>query len=327
MGEVKVVQISQSVSRCEIDGCHRLMRRPSKRCVRHGGGRRCIAKECVKGAVHPTHMCIAHGGGRRCEMLGCVKSAQSVALGMANLCIMHGGRPSSAESPDLRSFKGSRVLQGHRRACGEKLGALQTQKNPECTMRILATSVNPKTRSSTHDGPFKSRQSGTLCEIKGCKRRNRRPSKCCVKHGGGRRCTAVLCTKGAVYPTTMCVAHGGGKRNKASGARPTHGKGGDKNVSEPIGVFEWMAVQDEGTACGDVRENLLVDQPVSSHSAKGMGKNSAINLMGGVTKRSATLLTGEEDALWRACMEEDLMFLPTTLDDLINCDQSSWLDC
>ncbi|CAM9744612.1 unnamed protein product, partial [Sphacelaria rigidula] len=57
-------------------------------CVSHGGGKRCQANGCLKGAQAGGVFCKSHGGGRRCRIPGCMTSAQS---GADVLCIKHGG--------------------------------------------------------------------------------------------------------------------------------------------------------------------------------------------------------------------------------------------
>ena len=54
-----------------------------------------------------------------------------------------------------------------------------------------------------------------LCLVEGCTKFAQGVTRCCTKHGGGKRCTYPGCTKGAVGSTQNCVAHGGGKRCKA----------------------------------------------------------------------------------------------------------------
>lgn len=53
--------------------CGVLIGKPPYKCVRHGGGYRCIEPGCNKGAVHTPggsyrfpSKCVAHGGGKRC---------------------------------------------------------------------------------------------------------------------------------------------------------------------------------------------------------------------------------------------------------------------
>lgn len=41
-------------------------------CVSHGGGKRCQADGCAKGAQAGGQFCKSHGGGRRCRIDGCM---------------------------------------------------------------------------------------------------------------------------------------------------------------------------------------------------------------------------------------------------------------
>lgn len=41
-------------------------------CVSHGGGKRCQAQDCAKGAQAGGVFCKSHGGGRRCRIEGCM---------------------------------------------------------------------------------------------------------------------------------------------------------------------------------------------------------------------------------------------------------------
>lgn len=71
---------------CIEEGCSKQARSGGK-CSSHGGGKRCIRRDCGKGAVGNTLFCIAHGGGKRCKYDNCGKSAVDKTL----FCIEHGG--------------------------------------------------------------------------------------------------------------------------------------------------------------------------------------------------------------------------------------------
>ncbi|ETV83313.1 hypothetical protein H257_04068 [Aphanomyces astaci] len=94
---------------CGEDGCHqhiqfargycrlhggkklcselRCAKRPQRggRCYNHGGGTRCIAHGCTKGA-QARSLCKAHGGKIKCSESGCQKTSQGHGL-----CRSHGG--------------------------------------------------------------------------------------------------------------------------------------------------------------------------------------------------------------------------------------------
>jgi len=71
----------------------------SKKCVHHGGGKRCIEPMCDKSAAGGSSLCKKHGGGRRCvyrdpakynpnnKVGKCTRSAQ----GSTHYCKQHGG--------------------------------------------------------------------------------------------------------------------------------------------------------------------------------------------------------------------------------------------
>ncbi|CAH1451517.1 unnamed protein product [Lactuca virosa] len=50
-------------------------------CVAHGGGKRCVVKDCTRSARG------RHGGGKRCKYEGCGKSGE----GSSDFCKVHGG--------------------------------------------------------------------------------------------------------------------------------------------------------------------------------------------------------------------------------------------
>ena len=64
---------------CTMDGCAKFAM-SGGRCVRHGGGKRCMYVGCAKGGIGPKQMCVAHGGGKRCSVRGCNKGAQGAGM-------------------------------------------------------------------------------------------------------------------------------------------------------------------------------------------------------------------------------------------------------
>ena len=91
-----------SITQCNHDGCTKQARRPTRFCVRHGGGRRCVALDCTKAAAGQTDKCVAHGGGKRCQAPGCTKASQCAA----GLCKAHGGGRRCIEPGCRKSAQG-----------------------------------------------------------------------------------------------------------------------------------------------------------------------------------------------------------------------------
>ena len=70
---------SSKGKRCSISGCARI--KVSKGlCRAHGGGKRCIAKGCTKGAQGVSSYCWGHGGGSRCLVQDCKRSRKKRGL-------------------------------------------------------------------------------------------------------------------------------------------------------------------------------------------------------------------------------------------------------
>ena len=88
--------------RCEAEGCTRGAR-DKHLCSAHGGGRRCIIEGCGKAAVGGSPQCTSHGGGRRCGFEGCGKSAQSATA----FCVRHGGGKQCCEPGCERVARGT----------------------------------------------------------------------------------------------------------------------------------------------------------------------------------------------------------------------------
>lgn len=74
-------------------------------CKAHGGGKRCTAPGCTKGAEGSTPFCKGHGGGKRCAFQGsgvCTKSVH----GGTNFCVAHGGGKRCAVPDCTKSARG-----------------------------------------------------------------------------------------------------------------------------------------------------------------------------------------------------------------------------
>lgn len=94
---------------CLVDGCVRFAQGRTKRCISHGGGKRCGHTGCPKSAYGSTKFCIAHGGGERCEVEGCHKSSQ----GSTKRCKAHGGGRRCTVRDCPKSAQGSMFCKAH----------------------------------------------------------------------------------------------------------------------------------------------------------------------------------------------------------------------
>ena len=82
--------------------CCKSAKGKTDKCVRHGGGKRCVVEGCPKKAQGKTDKCVRHGGGKRCVVEGCPNSA----VGKTDKCKSHGGGlrcPKCIDWPDPRS--------------------------------------------------------------------------------------------------------------------------------------------------------------------------------------------------------------------------------
>jgi hypothetical protein len=128
--------------------------------------KRCIEKDCVKGAVGKTDKCIAHGGGKRCDEPDCKASAQ----GKTDKCKAHGGGKRCDEPDCKASAQGKTdkcVAHGGGKRCDEK----------DCK----ASAVGKTDKCVAHGG-------GKRCDEKDCKASAVGKTDKCVAHGGGKRC-------------------------------------------------------------------------------------------------------------------------------------------
>ena len=78
---------------CIVSGCSNEGVGQSRRCIAHGGGKRCQELGCGNGALGRTGRCCAHGGGERCQELGCGKGAR----GATGRCRAHGSLAKKKE--------------------------------------------------------------------------------------------------------------------------------------------------------------------------------------------------------------------------------------
>jgi len=162
-------------------------------CLRHGGGRRCIAVGCKKSAAcGPYHLCIAHGGGKRCAEEGCDKVKQ----GKSTFCAAHGGG-RRCETPGCKKV----ALSGPLMRCTEHGGG-QKCAIEGCT----------KVKVSGGRGGFCFSHGGAKrCSIAGCERTARGKTKekpLCRRHGGGSICLQTGCERQSPYTLSYCRRHG-----------------------------------------------------------------------------------------------------------------------
>lgn len=119
-------------SRCIEPGCSKsgcamepymyygVLYTPLSKCIDHGGGR-CTEPECKKWDAGGGK-CIKHGGGIRCIESGCTKSAAVVGNGIGERCKAHGGGdrcPNCITWPDSRC--GSKEYDGYCATCFKHL--------------------------------------------------------------------------------------------------------------------------------------------------------------------------------------------------------------
>lgn len=95
--------------RCALEGCGKAAKSSADFCIAHGGGRRCFTAGCTKSSAGPLQLCIAHGGGKRCQRQGCPKAAQ----GKTGLCIAHGGGRRCQRRDCTRSSHGASLCCRH----------------------------------------------------------------------------------------------------------------------------------------------------------------------------------------------------------------------
>jgi len=87
--------------RCSEDGCTKLQQRSTGYCIMHGGGKRCEHEGgCNKSAQGNTGRCAKHGGGKRCEFIGCYRGARGTGSAK-QFCITHSGSSKRALSAAL----------------------------------------------------------------------------------------------------------------------------------------------------------------------------------------------------------------------------------
>ncbi|KAI4971418.1 hypothetical protein ZWY2020_002332 [Hordeum vulgare] len=233
-----LLQLQESPATCtsgSVSPQHRISSakfRFVRRCIAHGGGRRCRKEGCNKGAEGKTIFCKAHGGGRRCGHLGCTKSAEGrtefcighgggrrcihdgcrrAARGKSGRCIKHGGGKRCQQENCTKSAEGRSGL------CIAHGGGPRCQ-HAGCTKGAQGSTDFCKShgggRRCTHPDCTKG---GKRCSAQGCTKCVHGGTQFCVAHGGGKRCVVEGCTKSARGRTDRCVGHGGGKRCVSAG--------------------------------------------------------------------------------------------------------------
>eukprot|EP00614_Pseudopedinella_elastica_P005342 CAMPEP_0172604006 /NCGR_PEP_ID=MMETSP1068-20121228/24242_1 /TAXON_ID=35684 /ORGANISM="Pseudopedinella elastica, Strain CCMP716" /LENGTH=554 /DNA_ID=CAMNT_0013405925 /DNA_START=61 /DNA_END=1725 /DNA_ORIENTATION=+ len=111
--------------RCTALGCTRGAR-DKNFCAAHGGGKRCLVGGCTKSAVGALQRCTKHGGGRRCQAGGCTKSAQSATPH----CVKHGGGRKCAVGGCAK------VARGRTQHCAAHGGGIRCTE-PTCNRAAL----------------------------------------------------------------------------------------------------------------------------------------------------------------------------------------------
>jgi len=105
------------LKRCSIDDCESKAvsgRGIFRRCIIHGGGRRCRHSTCNTSALKGG-FCSKHGGGRRCSVLNCEATARKGF----SVCYKHGGRNECKDQncEKLDAGRGFCIRHGGGRRC------------------------------------------------------------------------------------------------------------------------------------------------------------------------------------------------------------------
>lgn len=241
---------------CTYEACTAYARETlTRRCIAHGGGRRCAVRGCTRQSADSRRnlatpgFCKAHGGGRRCIVKGCSTSARTPS----EYCRKH-----QRGTPEEQS--GAPV---HRRKCDDESGCEKFAQHgthyciahfrfgscvePGCIERAPAR-VDGKSKCYLHGStyPFSQTRWASLqrarsqkptsgsdpsasqakrrrterqrCVVDGCTRFARESkSGRCIGHGGGRRCTTSGCSKSAIDKFGKCATHSEFKQCQVQG--------------------------------------------------------------------------------------------------------------
>ena len=115
---------------CIVSGCSNEGVGQSRRCIAHGGGKRCQELGCGKGALGRTDRCSAHGGGERCQEPGCGKGAR----GATGRCRAHGSLAKKKEvSEQLDKLRAQ--LEAERTARAKLEAELEAERTARATPR------------------------------------------------------------------------------------------------------------------------------------------------------------------------------------------------
>ena len=83
-----------------VEGCTKAGRGLARKCVSHGGIRRCVVAECTKAARGSSGLCVRHGGGTRCQHPNCTEAAKV----KSKFCRSHGAVTLSAPLEAQNAF-------------------------------------------------------------------------------------------------------------------------------------------------------------------------------------------------------------------------------
>jgi len=109
---------------CSVQDCEKSAKRPSDKCIAHGGGYRCTEEDCENSAVDGSGKCRTHGGGPRCEVCG------KPAYSKTKRCYLHGGAPKCSEPDCDRSTDGFEKCLIHGGGVCSKEGCRKRARRP-----------------------------------------------------------------------------------------------------------------------------------------------------------------------------------------------------
>ena len=124
------------------------------KCIKHGGGARCVEKDCKSRSRWPSDKCIKHGGGARCVEKDCTSSARWPS----DKCIKHGGGPRCPNCitwPDSRC--GNAKYDGYCATCFKRVFPNDERSKVihEHTKEIrVRNTINEKFEGFIHDKPL-----------------------------------------------------------------------------------------------------------------------------------------------------------------------------
>lgn len=211
--------ISHGGGQCTEPGCKsliRIARDMSDKCTKHGGGQ-CIESGCKNGGIMLSNRCKKHGGGTMCIESGCKSLADWTSEKMGDKCWTH-KVPRCVEPGCILevSIKGEMCCKHKQPRCVEPDCKIPVWNNStKCREHHELRCIEAGCTQIVYKIGNKCREhGGGKCEEIGCKNWGWHK---CIRHGGGLRCVEPGCTKGAVVRDgarvgDKCKAHGGGNR-------------------------------------------------------------------------------------------------------------------